>query len=62
MLVKCEVKNCKYNICRLNGFICDKDEITIGYGNKNGEWVFAECMDYVKSEIIDNGQKITKRN
>jgi hypothetical protein len=55
MLVKCEVKDCKYNMCHLEGFICDtkgyvcsKDSITLGYGNKNGEWVFAECMDYIK--------------
>lgn len=50
MLVKCEVKNCEYNTYCPKGFICDKDDITIGYGNKNGEWVFAECMDYVKKE------------
>jgi hypothetical protein len=48
ILVKCEVKSCKYNVHYLKGSICDKDEITIGYGDKNGEWVFAECMDYVK--------------
>lgn len=48
MLVKCEVKDCKYNTFCLQGFVCSKDDITIGYGNKNGEWVFAECMDYVK--------------
>jgi hypothetical protein len=59
MLVKCEVKSCKYNIYRPNGFICNKHEITIGYGNKNGEWVFAECMDYVKKEDERNEDKTT---
>lgn len=48
MVVKCEVESCKYNTCCLQGLVCNKECITIGYGNKNGEWAFAECMDYVK--------------
>lgn len=54
MLVKCELKDCKYNVGCPKGFICDKDNITIGHDNKNGEWVFAECMDYVKTEARRN--------
>lgn len=48
MFVKCEMRECRYNIYCTEGFVCNKENITIGYGNKNGEWVFAECMDYTK--------------
>ena len=48
MFVKCEMLGCRYNIFCAKEFICSKDNITIGHGNKNGEWVFAECMDYTK--------------
>ena len=53
MSIKCEVKNCKYNICYSQEFVCNKEDITIGYGNKNGEWVFAECLDFVKKPPQD---------
>lgn len=58
MLVKCEVNDCIYNTYFLQRFVCNKEEITIGHGNKNGEWVFAECMDYMKKP----SQKIIWQN
>jgi hypothetical protein len=53
MIVKCEMMYCVNNVPSLKGSICNKDDITIGYGNKNGEWVFAECMDYINRKIKD---------
>lgn len=49
VLVKCEMNDCKHNVTCLQGSVCNKDRITIGYGNRNGVWVFAECMNYVKN-------------